>query len=223
MLKVLYDENKYRRKEITEVYLGGNGSRLLNWLAEAGEFDRNSEVNELLSRMLSKGSGFDDTGITTKLSQNPKDEVACGLVLSETPIEAKGKKDKDALIAGESCQINDERISAESRLDLEPLNLEEEDIKEFKILQPTNLAKFLYEFHRALRDLQIEGITRLPNYELSPELEKNSRLWGEVKDEITNLLLKQQGKNSETIRLEPPFIICLKALLNVLSRQWAGN
>ena len=98
--------------------------------------------------------------------------------------------------------------------------MEQKDIKEFKIPQPVNLAQFFYEFHRALKDLQIEVITRLPNYQLSPELDKNSKLWGEVKDETTNLLLNLKGKNSETIRLEPPFIISLKALLNVLSKQW---
>lgn len=221
LLKVLYRENTYTRQEITEVYLGGNGSRLLNWLAEAGEFESDSEVNELLSRMLSKGSEFEDTEVTTKLSENPKHEVACGLVLSETPIEGKSRKDKDPLIAGESCQIDDEYIDAQSRLDLERLALEEKDIKEFKILEPTNIAKFLYEFNRALKELKIDIITRLPDYELSPELDKNSKLWGEVKDEITNFLLQQKGKNSETIRLEPPFIIGLKALLNVLSKKWA--
>ena len=220
LLKTLYEEEKYSREEITEVYLGGNGSRLLNWLAEVGQFDRNSEVNELLSRMLSKGSGFDGIEIITKLSNNPKDEVACGLVLNETPIEGKGKKQKDPLIAGESCQINDEYIDAQSRLHLEALDLHKKDIKEFKIPQPLNLAKFFYEFHRALKDLQIVSIIPLPNYQLSPELNKNRKLWGEVKDETTNLLLNLKGKNSETIRLEPPFIISLKALLNVLSKQW---
>ena len=221
LLKTLHEEEKYSREEITEVYLGGNGSRLLNWLAEVGEFDRNSEVNELLSRMLSKGSGFDDIEITTKLSNNPKDEVACGLVLNETPIEGKGKKQKDPLIAGESCLINDEYIDAQSRLDLKPLGLDKKNIQEFKIPEPVNLANFLYEFHRALSDLDIEGITDLPNYQVSPDLDKNSKLWGQVKDETTDLLLKIKGKDSDTIRLEPPFIISLKALLNVLSKQWA--
>ena len=222
LLKVLHDEKKYSRNEITEVYIGGNGSSVLNWLAEAGQFNSNSEVNELLSRMLSKGSGFQDTQIKTKLSQNPGDEVACGLVLNHTPIEGKSIKEKDPLIVGESCKINGHQIYAQSRLDLEPLDLEEKDINEFKIPEPVNIAQFFYDFHQALQDLQIEDIKSLPSYQNSPELNKNKQLWRKVKDEISNLLLEQKGKKSDTIRLEPPFITCLKALLNVLSKQWVG-
>ncbi|UKO96832.1 hypothetical protein [Nostoc sp. UHCC 0870] len=78
ILKTLHQEEKYKRPEITPVYMGGNGGRFLHWLSETGQFDRNSEINLLFSRMLSKGSGFEDIEVTTRLSQNLKDEVACG-------------------------------------------------------------------------------------------------------------------------------------------------
>ena len=42
MLKVLHQEGKYKRDEITPVYIGGNGSRFLNWLAEGGKFSNKS-------------------------------------------------------------------------------------------------------------------------------------------------------------------------------------
>lgn len=87
ILAVLHHEGKYTLKEITPVYIGGIGSRLLNWLSEGGEFDRNSEINSLLSRMMSISSGFPDTEEITRMSQNPQDEVACGLVLQDQKLQ----------------------------------------------------------------------------------------------------------------------------------------
>ena len=97
----LNKRKKYQSREITPVYIGGNGSRLLNWLAERGKFLPSSEVSDLLSQMLTKGSGFEDRILEkTRLSQRPKDEVACGLVLGRTRLTGLGKKTKDPLIAG---------------------------------------------------------------------------------------------------------------------------
>ena len=70
--------------------------------------------------------------------------------------------------------------------------------------------------------MKIEGITALPNYNRSPDPSKNSKLWNQVRDELTNLLLDMKGK-SENIRFDPPFILGLKALLKVLGKQWAGK
>ncbi|MGK7874382.1 MAG: hypothetical protein AB4426_14035 [Xenococcaceae cyanobacterium] len=78
ILGVLYEERKYSKKEITPVYIGGRGSPILNWLAIGGRFNQHSEVNELFSQMLSKGSGFKYIEEKTRLSQRPQDEVACG-------------------------------------------------------------------------------------------------------------------------------------------------
>ncbi|NJL52316.1 MAG: hypothetical protein HC930_08995, partial [Hydrococcus sp. SU_1_0] len=44
ILKVLHAEGKYHHPEITPVYIGGIGSKLLNWLAIGGIFDRHCEV-----------------------------------------------------------------------------------------------------------------------------------------------------------------------------------
>ena len=45
--------------------------------------------------MLSKGSGFEDTEEITVLSENPKDEAACGLVMDGTKLKGLGRKFKD--------------------------------------------------------------------------------------------------------------------------------
>jgi hypothetical protein len=221
LLRALHEEKdetghpRYRRPEITPVYVGGDGLWFFNCLAEGGQFDRYSEINGLLSRMMSCGSGFEDTRELTSLSRNPRAEVACGLLLSDTKLRGLTSKMKDFLISGEQCKLNGLSISSISRLEFE------EDIQDFQIPQLVELPKFLYEFHVALRDLEIEGVKPLPQFNPIQELSDNVELWRAVDRELRNILLQVKG-DSENIRLEPPFILALKALLCVLGRKWAN-
>ena len=213
LLKVLHKEGKYSKSEITPVYIGGKDSRFLNWLAEGGSFDRNSEINELLGRMMSKGSDFEDTEEVTRLSQRPQDEVACGLVLSQTKLQDIRKKQQDFLIAGENCLVNGQKVSWDSRLEFE------EEILKFRIPELVQLPNFLYDFHVALKDLDIEGIQPLKGYTHSRDPENNSKLWRDTQKELTAILLQFQG-NIDKIYLEPPFIVGLKGLLRVFGKEW---
>lgn len=220
ILQVLFEERdenqerRYKTDRITPVYIGGNGSRLLNWLAVGGRFDRHSEINGLLSRMLSKASNFDDTHEITCLSTRPKDEVAFGLVLDETPLGGLTSKKAEPVIAGEDCTVNDEPIEWYQYLDLG-----EKNIKGFKIPKLNKVPEFLDEFNNAFTDLDIEGLTPMPTYGDSNYKDK---LWREVHKELTTNLIKIKG-DSENIRVEPPFILGLKALLRVLGKEWAGK
>lgn len=223
ILGVLEQEGKYQSREITPVYIGGNGSRLLNWLAERGKFLPSSEVNDLLSQMLSKGSGFEDEIVEkTRLSERPKDEVACGLVLGRTKLTGLGRKTKDPLIAGEDCEINGNPIQWRDRLEFEG------NIQQLKIPNLLQLRMFLDDFHVSLKELGIEEILPLQDYELGdqpgadPESAYNKTLWRNTERELTNVLLNMRGETDE-IRVEPPFIMGLKALLRALAKEWAGR
>lgn len=217
ILRVLFNEKKYSSNEITPVYMGGNGSRLLHWLAIGGRFDRYSEVNLLLSRMLSKGSGFTDTEEITRLSLRPKDEVACGLVREGTKLQGLTKKQKDPIISGEDCEVNGTKITWQDRLELEG-NIEEFNIPE----ELTQLKTFFNEFNQGLKALEIDGLTALPGYELNQGADANQKLWRETYRELKRVLLTIKGE-AKTIRVEPPFILGLKALMRVLGKQWAGK
>ena len=100
LLKILYQEGKYQRGQITPVYLGGKAADFINWLNTTGRLYQASEINYLLSRMLSVGSGFDDTEEITYLSKKLQDEVACGLLLNNTKLKGLDKKSKDPIISG---------------------------------------------------------------------------------------------------------------------------
>ena len=211
-------KSRYTRQEITPVYIGGNGSRLLNWISEGGSFNKHSEINALLSRMLSKGSGFEDTDETTQMSQRPKDEVACGLVLRDTELQPMGNKIKDPIIAGEAFHINGQAYSELARMQLD----EDDDDFHLEIPQLVEIPKFLYDFHVALRELDIEGVKPVPGYSRSADPAKNDKLWRNTRKELDELLQDYRGKSDE-IRPEPSFVLGLKALLKALGRQWADS
>lgn len=217
VLKTLHKEGLYGRDEITPVYLGGNGSRLMHWLDSTGRFTRHSEINELLSRMLSCGSGFYDTEVLTRLSNNPKDEVACGLVLSDTRLSGLDRKVFDPMISGERCKVNDQTIEADGRLVIE------EDVSKFQILELNQLIQFMYDYHIALNALKIGSIHPLNIYKRSLDPEDNSKLWSGTQRSLEKLI--SEGGLFEgdytNIRVEPPFILCLKAMLHYLAIDWA--
>ncbi len=227
LLRVLHERSRYETGEITPVYMAGKDSELLNWLAEGGRFDKNAEFQELLSRMLSKGTAiydeddpegicFKDTGEITRLSQKFEDEVACGLVMKYTDIEIPQGTITNSVIPGEDCELDGEDICWNADLEFE------DDVKRLKIPKLERLSRFLYDFHQALRDLDIEAIDRLPDYTRSRDMEDNDRLWRSVRKELNNLLLDIRG-DAKNIRVEPPFILGLKALLIVLGKEWAGK
>jgi len=223
ILAVLHQEEKYTLDEITPVYIGGNGSRLLHWLAEGGEFDRNSEINSLLSRMMSVGSGFTDTKEPTRLSKNPKDEAACGLVLKDKKLKGINKNERDHVIAGENCEIDGTTFSWQDRLQIKA-----KTISKYQIPNLTQLRLFLDAFHASLEDLGIDGIKGLEGYEFEkeypddPDPEYNQKLWRATTRELRDCLNSIQG-DVDNIGEEPPFILGLKALLKVLARGWAGK
>jgi hypothetical protein len=225
ILKVLEEEGKHKREQITSVYIGGNGSRFLQWLDGRGKFDQNSRVNELLNQMLSVSSELKDIKEPTRLTKKrqPKDEVACGLVLQDIKLEGIDVREEDPLIVGEKCIINSQiTIEPHERLIL-PTEIDE-DIISFAIPELTELPKFLYEFHTAIRNLKIEEIKPLPGnvYTRKAGTQENYALWEKVKIEIENILLeKVAGKKLDQVRWDPSFILALKALLRVLGKEWS--
>lgn len=211
ILGVLEQEEKYKSREITPVYIGGNGSQVLNWLVEGGRLLADSEISDLLSQMLNKGSGFNDRILEkTRLSQRPEDEVACGLVLDRAKLTGWNKKTKEPLIEW-----------------IETLKFEG-NIRKLKIPDLVPLRTFLDYFHVSLKELEIEEILPLQNYELGdepgaePESTYNQTLWRNTQMELTNISLKMKRETND-ILLEPPFIMGLKALLKVLAKEWADK
>ncbi len=216
ILKTLHDEGIYKTDEITPVFIGGNGGRLLHWLAEGGAFDRYSEVNELFSTMMSQASGFTDIEMKSELSPFPKDEVACGLVLADTHLKGMEKHQDDPLVAGESYSVNDKPFDWNTRMQVSG------QIESWEVPDLRQIKNLMNAYHQVLKDKGIEGLLPFQGYEVSNDPDANGALWRETNRELKRTLLNMRG-NVENIRIEPPFILGLKALLQVLGKQWADN
>ena len=213
--------------EITPVYLAGSGSRLLHWLDPTGRFEARSEFNGLLSRMISCGSAFQDTQKITRLSPKPKHESACGLVVSKTKLTGL-EQSEDYLVAGEVYSFGQSVRLAEGRVQFDP---EYDDIASFAMADLEQLPKFLADFHQALRELRIDSIYPLSDYNIpKPHLEDNPKLWQEVRRQLGNTILdlKQDSRQNraragQDVRIEPPFILALRSLLVVLAQRWTDQ
>lgn len=224
LLRVLKKHGIYQEGKITPVYLGGNGAKSLSWLSEGGRFNHTRAINGLFSQMLTKGSGFQDSRakVSSYLSSSLKDEVACGLVLSESRLtgwedaNTFGVTDEDnpfknKLIAGEFCIINNDLIEPEHPLP----SATDFQIEKFEIPESFDmLRQFLRDFNGALKELGNPAGVK--------PIVVDDGIFEDVRRELRASLLKETGQ-SQDIRLEPPFILSLKALLTVLGKRWAGR
>ena len=211
VLKGLNLKGKHEKQENTLVYIGGNGSRILNWLDMSGTFTPECEAAVLLSYMFSRASGYEDRQEETSLSTQPKAEVACGLVLDQNKTRLTGlEKEDEDMFAGEDCIVNGQPIKWCDRLNL----MQFENIDTFTVNSLRNLKQFLDDFHEALKEKRILNIKPLEHYENKKWLE---RLWRDVDHNVEAQLTKMMGRKAEDIRPKPPFIIGLKALLKQLS------
>ena len=71
------------------VYVGGNGGKLLQWLAPAYQFRKDSPVNTWLNCIQASviDLNYDEPEEKTHLSEQFKDEVAIALVVDESYIQ----------------------------------------------------------------------------------------------------------------------------------------
>lgn len=238
-LQILHreDANNIRRYQAgapVNVYFGGNGCRLLNWLSDTGKFD-GDEIGDLFQAMVVQASKFKSGAGINAVNDKPKEEAACGLVVD-------GKKlgdpisTEDELIAGESCTIGSRKFKWDSFITLD--SSISNNIEEFEVAKNpeelVNLPQFLYWFHKNLKSNKDSIIPPVTGYSLGDSsktdqenldstIRDNLRLWSRVVNELQGSLVPEEGINSDNIRLEPPFILGLKALIEVLAEDWANQ
>jgi hypothetical protein len=95
LLRYLTEAGIYKR-EVPNVHIGGNGSRIFRWLDIAGE----GRINALYKATFSQGAGWkDDQSFRVVLSPEPKMEAAYGLVYESN---TQGGNPEKKVLAGES-------------------------------------------------------------------------------------------------------------------------
>lgn len=224
LLRVLHTERKYRKGEITPVYLGGNGSKIFHWLAAGGRYRENSLINQLFRQMLLLGSGWEmpEGDVTIYLSEDPKAEVSCGLVLSGKTDKTllKGWDDKklieDTLIAGEFCQVNGQEVTPYERM---PLISDQMTIENF--FQVNDSFKKLKEFVTGFNEF-VEQSKTMKELGIKPIIVDNKD-YKDVSTEVERHILNFKDKKGADLRPEPAFTLALKKLLKVLGKRWVKS
>jgi hypothetical protein len=218
ILATLAAEGKYTETKTPSVYVGGSGSRLFHWLDNYGVFTRRSGINELFRRMVVNGSDLQEaTSSDTQISQRPKDEVACGLVLDKSKLRDLDRNAKDSLIAGENCRINGQNVSFDQRMGFDVKSIKEPP-------QFDRLIDFINSFNKGIKDLGIEEeIKPFSQYHKDSGLESDYAdiLFEKTMTELHSTLIGLDY--SDQTQIEPPFILGLKALLKVLALEWASG
>ena len=189
------------RKTMPNIYIGGNGSRILHWLAN-GEFKPDSDSCGYLKDILLAASGFDPKSLfDLEITPKPKHEAAAGLVDERTIL--KSTERQFDFLAGEVFTENEKNKVWKELLTVERLGngLRSGD-KLVKI--ETFIEKFNTGFGKVLGQ---------PIY-LDAALKQ--KLIGGLNDNLANLA----QKSDEERVVEPLFILVLKNLLNRKTDDW---
>ena len=201
--------------EIPSIYIGGNGSKILDWMA-GGSFNHDTialRCRKHLKQVILKASGFDsDNERGIEISPDPKKEAAYGLVAKGKNLKLNGAQ--FGTLAGETFIENGT------------------DYGWTEILTAERLKKRLSVHKNQLEQIEnfIESFNAGLGAEIKMPVDLNETLSGEiygsapVKDIIFEELEKVfQGfsdEEQEDISVEPLFILALKALLGAKTRRW---
>ena len=200
ILNYLSRETEFR-KTVPNIYIGGNGSRILHWLAN-GEFRPDSHSCEHLKDILLTASDFErESYFDLEITPNPKHEAASGLV-DAGPILKSTERQFDFL-AGEVFTENGENRAWTELLKAERLGngLRSGD----KLVEiETFIEKFNAELGKALgQSVYFDAALR-------------QKLASDLNSGLQNLAFTDPGKRI----VEPLFILVLKNLLKRETANW---
>jgi hypothetical protein len=215
VLKVLRREGKLSRSTPTPVYVGGNGARMLNWLNPGSPFHRGGDIDRLLEAMQIKASGCQPGRAHSILSDDFKNETACGLISDRSEgVKLTGDFDprNDSMICGSRLEINGLVFNADDRV---VIPHEITMIESYTLSDLGSLKTFINNYDTSLAELRIR--TLLPVDKLC-DLDS---FWEQVETEIRALCLARVNVDAHAHESEPGFILGLRAITNALGRLWA--
>jgi hypothetical protein len=195
-------QSKYK-KEIPKFYVGGNGSRMLNWLNLGNQFDSKTTANYIFRNAFLGASGLQSDTLVTETSRQPKAEAAYGLICG-TQLSANGWESTKKVLAGESFLLGGESKGWEEMLS-------EDDFAKGIEAPPAldRLHDFLSQFNESAKRAEIPQVA-------AGESERK-RLLQEVRIGLANALEDTRKGGEDGIQVEPIFILALKSLLKLTS------
>ena len=189
------------RQTMPNIYIGGNGSRILHWLAN-GEFKPDSDSCGHLKDILLTASGFDPESLfDLEITPNPKHEAAAGLV-DERMILKSTERQFDFL-AGEVFTENGKDYEWTELLTAERLG---NSLRSGDKLMETET--FIEEFN--------DGLGKSLDGRINLDRELRKKLTSNLNDKLENLAKKPDKERV----VEPLFILVLKKLLGLETAEW---
>lgn len=215
-------------KQLPHCYVGGNGSKLLNWVSN-GRYDKGDTFGEFYKWILGVGISSKDERIQEDSieeiiigqSPHPKEEVAYGLV-SENSLRAVTRQegsygngsiigrilinqpDSDSVQAVETYYIgNEKKENADISIDDIRKGVKvDEEIPAFK--------QFVNIFNALLNRYEIDDAYKI-------EFSKKDYIT--IVDQTNELFARLSDEDPNSIILEPPFIVLLKKSLDILANR----
>ena len=211
--------------QATPVYLGGNGSRFINWIDPDGSYSELSEINQLLSYVLASAGGFSTSQVrNTVVSKYPKQEAAGGLVVEETRL--KGLDDtKPEAFAGIAMQfttdIGNVAFAPEDEIVLPEAC---QKIESISITDFGEIGRFVEIFNEAIRSCGLRDIVSpIAAQDAASAMDEYAfDLENEVKQLLNNRRAIGDGSR-QNYEPDPGFIVAHKALLRLLAKRWSKN
>ncbi|MCI0470373.1 MAG: hypothetical protein L0Y73_01810 [Candidatus Aminicenantes bacterium] len=195
-------------ESVPNIYVGGNGSKLLHWLA-SGNFSGDCAYHRLLESIFRKAFNVTTDGVLEiRTSPEPKAEVASGLIMDQTILSHSFRGQEEvSYMSGEDFveQSKKKKYGWDTQLSTQL-------IKTGLKVSPElgNLKGFLKTID--------ESCVKLGILTIDADNDLLSRVKDQVDKELANLKRMKEGD----IRIEPLFILALKKLLDLKIREWAG-
>ncbi|GEM_PF-632906 len=211
ILGALHGDEKVKfPAEIPNVFVGGNGARMFDWLTGGGRFTVGSPISGLFKAMLIAGSGFKtkESDIAIYTSPEPKSEVAYGLVSDRTRLDGINQLATDGVIAGEDFSEGGKEKAWMKKLT--------EKLLHSGISRPPSLNHFKH-FLETFKDY-----TKAPgNRGLIRPLEYDDFELNACAQNLAQELGSAKLMKEDEIHVEPLFITVLKHFLGIKITQWA--
>ena len=205
--------------EMPSIYIGGNGSKILHWMAH-GSFNPDNPMALLcrkhLKHVIRKASGFEsDNNRGIEISRSPKEEAAYGLVAGG--IKLKPNATEFNILAGEAFTQTGRDYKWTEILTAERLK-KRVSVSEDNLGQIQN---FIDNFNAGL-GAEINMPVDL-NETLNGESQGSATVQNVIFEKLENVLQVFSDAKPEEISVEPLFILALKALLEAKIRRWKNT
>ena len=215
ILKVLSEKGLYKEKQLPDIYVGGNGSRVFYWLC-GGSFDEEAPFLDVFKEMLAVYSGLEKGyGPRIHLSVHPKVEVAGGMIEQRPHNDAEffdeerqvedlfGEDGRDEYIAASQLAGDTFAVKGETRNNQDFISAY--DIANgVEVENVEALEKFLNEFNKN-RYIWFEGVSL------------DEGRFHDIARHVKSHYVNQLGMEPKKVFVEPVFILEMKECMEMLA------